>query len=358
MSVTIKKIAQLAGVSTGTVDRALHDRGRVNPQVAQRIRQIAEELNYQPNAVAKSLSIRSRKLKIAVILHIETSNAFFDDVIAGILRGKEEIRDFGIAVELYRCANFDPVAQLALIEKALEDGASAIAIVPIHDARVQQRLDALTAEGFPVVFLTNIIENANYLSFVGCDYRLAGKITAGLLNLLQPQGGRLLLFSPSFQMYGHTLRAQGLQTQLETEYPAIALQRTVELTGDDIRDYQITRAALEEFPETDLIVCPGASGSGNLQAMADLGYFGRAKIVCYDYSEKIDAMIRSGRIQASITQCPQEQGYLAVRTLFDYLSAGKMPAFPNNYVRMRILLKENLSEIARVRAEYHQGAVV
>ena len=45
MAVTIKKIAQLAGVSTGTVDRALHERGRVDPQVAQRIKQIAQELN-------------------------------------------------------------------------------------------------------------------------------------------------------------------------------------------------------------------------------------------------------------------------------------------------------------------------
>ena len=56
MAVTIKKIAELAGVSTGTVDRALHDRGRVDPKVAQRIKQIALELDYRPNSVAKGLS--------------------------------------------------------------------------------------------------------------------------------------------------------------------------------------------------------------------------------------------------------------------------------------------------------------
>lgn len=355
MSVTIKKIAQLAGVSTGTVDRALHDRGRVNPQVAQRIKQIAEELNYQPNAVAKSLSIRSRNLKIAVILHIQTSNAFFDDVIAGIMRGKEEIKDFGISVDLYRCADFDPVCQLSLIDKALEDGASAIAIVPINDERVKQRLDTLYAQGFPVLFLTNIIENANYLSFVGCDYRLAGKITAGLLNLLRPQGGDLLLFSPSFQMFGHTLRLQGLEAQLTAEYPHIHLQQVYELTGDDIQDYQLTCQALETYPDTTLFVCPGAYSHGNLQAITDRGYLKRSGIVCYDYSEKIDALIRSRDIQAALTQCPQEQGYLAIKTLFDYLSADKTPTFRNHYVRMRILLKENLSEVERVRAEYRQG---
>ena len=46
MAVTAQQIAELAGVSRGTVDRALHNRGRVNPEVAARIQRIAEELGY------------------------------------------------------------------------------------------------------------------------------------------------------------------------------------------------------------------------------------------------------------------------------------------------------------------------
>ena len=354
MAVTIKKIAELAGVSTGTVDRALHNRGRVDAKVAQRIKQIALELNYHPNSVAKSLSIRSRNLKIAVILHIATSNPFFDDVIAGIMRGKEEIKDFGITVCLYKCKDFNPVFQLSLIDQALAEGANAIAIVPICDERVRHRLDELYESGFPVLFLTNIIENASYLCFVGCDYLLAGRITAGLLNLLRPQGGNLLLFSPSFQMFGHTLRLQGLKTQLATEYPNIRLQQTYELTGDDIQDYQITCQALDSFSNTNLLVCPGAYSRGNLQAISDRGYLNRASIICYDYSKKIDGLIRSRNIQAALTQCPQEQGYLAIKILFDYLSYDKKPASRDHNVSMRILLKENLSEVEQLRTEYHQ----
>ena len=53
MAVTAQKIAELAGVSRGTVDRALHNRGRVNPEVAARIRKIADELGYKPNIVGQ-----------------------------------------------------------------------------------------------------------------------------------------------------------------------------------------------------------------------------------------------------------------------------------------------------------------
>ncbi|MDY5103231.1 MAG: LacI family DNA-binding transcriptional regulator, partial [Agathobacter sp.] len=38
---TIKEIAELAGVSRGTVDRVLNNRGSVNAQTAQRVREIA-----------------------------------------------------------------------------------------------------------------------------------------------------------------------------------------------------------------------------------------------------------------------------------------------------------------------------
>ena len=48
MAVTIQQIAEAAGVSRGTVDRALNNRGRINPEVAKQIRQIAEEMGYVP----------------------------------------------------------------------------------------------------------------------------------------------------------------------------------------------------------------------------------------------------------------------------------------------------------------------
>lgn len=347
MGVTIKKIAELAGVSTGTVDRALHDRGRVDPKVANRIKQIAAELDYKPNSVAKSLSVRNKNLKIAVILHVQSRNPYFDDVIAGINKCREEIADFGIAVDLKLCPDFSAGAQLELIDQAIEEGASAIAIVPINNPMIQKRLNALYNENYPVVFLTNIIEDADYLSFVGCDYKLAGRTAAGLLNMMKPDHGKLLLFSPSFQMLGHVLRAEGLKKQLEEEYPQIELQKVYEMTGDDIKDYQITMEALKEFPGTDLFVCPGAYSHGNLQAIREAGYLKRAKIVCYDYSDEIGEEINNRNISAAIIQCPQDQGYTAVKILFEYLTVNTMPKLKNHYISTRIILKENLADAVK-----------
>ena len=61
---TIREIAKLAGVSIGTVDRALNNRGRIDPEVEQKILDIAKSLNYKPDKIAKSLAIRKKKFKI------------------------------------------------------------------------------------------------------------------------------------------------------------------------------------------------------------------------------------------------------------------------------------------------------
>ena len=68
MAVTLKQIAEIAGVSRGTVDRALHNRGRVSPEVAERVRQIAQELGYQPNEVGQALARSRRQIKLGVVL--------------------------------------------------------------------------------------------------------------------------------------------------------------------------------------------------------------------------------------------------------------------------------------------------
>jgi len=66
-SIRIKDIAAKAGVSTGTVDRVLHNRGRVAPDVEKRVLDILAEVNYQPNMIARALG--SKKVyRIAVLI--------------------------------------------------------------------------------------------------------------------------------------------------------------------------------------------------------------------------------------------------------------------------------------------------
>ena len=64
--VTINDVAEAAGVGKGTVDRVLHNRGRVSEETRKRVLKCIEELGYKPNTAARMLAKR-RIYKIAVI---------------------------------------------------------------------------------------------------------------------------------------------------------------------------------------------------------------------------------------------------------------------------------------------------
>lgn len=67
MSVTIKDIARLAGVSYSTVSKALNNSPLVRNEKKQRIRELAKQLGYQPNMVAKSL-VSKRSMYIGIVM--------------------------------------------------------------------------------------------------------------------------------------------------------------------------------------------------------------------------------------------------------------------------------------------------
>lgn len=80
--ITIKDLAKAAGVSYATVSRALNNRSDVNPQTKAKILQLAKEMGYQPNAIARSL-VNQRTNIIALIVP-DVSLPFFADLSRSI----------------------------------------------------------------------------------------------------------------------------------------------------------------------------------------------------------------------------------------------------------------------------------
>lgn len=81
-SATIKDVARRAGVAPSTVSRVLNGTGYVSEDVARRVRQAVEELDYQPNAVARTL--RQHRSRTIGVIFPDISNAFFMTVARGL----------------------------------------------------------------------------------------------------------------------------------------------------------------------------------------------------------------------------------------------------------------------------------
>jgi DNA-binding LacI/PurR family transcriptional regulator len=78
--ISIKDVAREADVSVTTVSHALNDKGRLNPDTRQRVRDVAERLGYKPNPAARSL-VSGKTGLIAVIPSLpKQTRVSFSDV--------------------------------------------------------------------------------------------------------------------------------------------------------------------------------------------------------------------------------------------------------------------------------------
>src|ERR1700758_326556 len=111
--VRIKDIAVKAGVSTGTVDRVLHNRGRVDEKVRSKILKIIEEMNYEPNLMARSLA-SNKTYNLAALIPDYKIDSYWEAPKLGIEKAEKELRQYGIVVQQYV---FNPDQAESFIEK-------------------------------------------------------------------------------------------------------------------------------------------------------------------------------------------------------------------------------------------------
>ncbi len=76
---TIKDVAKLAGVSAGTVSKALNDYKNISEDTKVKVRQAADDLNYQPNIVAASLASKNRH-RIALVISVNNQKQAIDEI--------------------------------------------------------------------------------------------------------------------------------------------------------------------------------------------------------------------------------------------------------------------------------------
>ena len=73
MKVTIKEVAKEANVSTSTVSRVISDSPQISEKTKEKVREVIKNLNYKPNAIARSLANKKTRI-IGVVLPSEAQD--------------------------------------------------------------------------------------------------------------------------------------------------------------------------------------------------------------------------------------------------------------------------------------------
>lgn len=346
MKVTMKQIADIAGVSRGTVDRALHNRDGVNPQVRERILTVAQSLGYTPNIAGRQLSARKLRLKLGIILP-PRKTGFWGDVYQGIDAISAELADYGVTILCRSYTKYTAAVQLALIDELLEEGIAGLAIAAVNDYAIQKRLNDLIAAEIPVVILNSEIENVTPLCYVGADYLFSGRTAAGILHLIaQERQTELLVLTGSASMLSHTMRITGfLQelTRLEMPCHLIEICKVYDRneSSNDCLAYETALDMLHKHPETTAVFTVAGSVSAVARAIKDAGMVGKVTHLSFDLNSETLPVLQDGSLTAVIGQESFKQGYQPIKLLFDYLVNGIEPPSRRMILQNEIFIQQN-----------------
>lgn len=337
--VTLKQIAELAGVSRGTVDRSLNNRGGVDPEVDKRIKTLAKELNYSPNRAGRALAIRKKQPKFGVVL-CSIGNMFFTDVIKGIKKAEEELADYGIKVLINEIKGYNLEDQIKAIDELVSEDIKCLALMPIDDKSITKKIKDLMLENMPVVTINTDIENSERLAYIGCDYFLSGKTAAGLASFMMNENSKVLIVTGSSKNKGHNQRIEGFKMVMDERCNSAEIIDVVENNDDDITSYIVTFDTLNKHKDVDLIYVTSAGVSGVVRAVAKIGR--KINIISCDETNDIIKYVEAGNITATICQQPFLQGYKAIYALFDYIVNDVKP--PEKILTAcEIKIKENIT---------------
>ena len=186
--VGLKELANSLGIDVSTVSRALRDDKRVKPETRERVRMVAEKLDYRPHALARALK-GGRTGRVAVLLS-PPQQRFASPVFLELLSTlSQRLSDINMSLTVFapRDRSEEPDIVRAIVEDRLADG-----IILGRTLLQDDRVDYLLSAGFPFVTFGRTAHEDEH-SWVEIDYRVAGAIAVSAL--MQHDPGSLTIIS-------------------------------------------------------------------------------------------------------------------------------------------------------------------
>ena len=155
-TVRIVDIARMAGVSVATVDRVIHNRGKVSEENLAHINEVLHAVNYRPNLIARSLA-SGRQYRLAVVMPRFAPGEYWADFDAGIVRAEAEARRYNIAVRKFVFDQYDRSSCEKLLTQLRDEAFDGAVIATLFAETVAPFAHELDRRGIPYVFVDSNI---------------------------------------------------------------------------------------------------------------------------------------------------------------------------------------------------------
>lgn len=343
MSATIKQIADICGLSREEVFRILSDQPlphlSVNQMLA--VKRVAQNMGYVSSPADASLSGKGIK-RVGVILN-SIGNPFFDDILRGLYKAYDDLKDYGLSMSLRTMQGYDPETQLRLMDE-LSPHIDVLILTPIDHPSILKKIDAMFAQGLHCFTLNTDIEDSRRICYVGSDYHHGGRIAGNLAGLLFPQPIELGIIAGARNILGHRQRVKGFSEIVQAQFPHIHMTAKAYDDDDEAQAQECASQMMQAHPDIQAFFVAAAGISGVCKAILRAGREQSASVIGFDSVPATLEHMRSGIIKAILFQRPVLQGYKVLKLAFYCLMSGEMPEQSQYIVNTDIKILANVMD--------------
>lgn len=338
MAVTIQKIAELSGVSRGTVDRVLHGRPNVNPMIREKVVRAAEKLGYQPPAPSKSADCR----QAAILIPQWTDGHFNRQIVSGIRKALRYIADpaFVLAEQPLRTMTMQEL--LRAMDEQIRSGVDGLIIRAENTPEVRAAIEQAVQQGVTVITYDADVPHSGRLCHAGQDLVRAGAIAAGVMARLIRPPEHVLIVTGNLRMEAHKGRVDGFCRRLlelgfsEDAYRMIETNEMPELTGE------LVAQALQADSRLHAVYMACQPLSSCIAGIRKARRTTRPHIVCNDLTPTAKRYLREGTVDFVIGQSFSQESFHAVLAMYQMLLRGAKPKRELYYTDLRLITQEML----------------
>lgn len=341
--IRIKDIAQLAGVSVGTVDRVLHGRSGVSEKSREKVEKILKKLDYQPNMYASALA-SNKKYVFACLLPQHAEGEYWSYVENGMRQAIKAFSDFNLSLALAYYDQYTLGDFLKSGKKLLEQSPDGLIISPTIESETEDFISELRTRGIPYIFIDSNIPKLKPLCFYGQHAEQSGYFAARMMSMLMQDATELIIFrqisegrlGSNQQLH----REEGFYTYMKEHRPNLNMF-TVDLYAKlPDEDETILNDFFQKHPDIRYGI------TFNSKAYTIGEYMERHgkkdfHLMGYDLLQRNVDCLRKGNIDFIIAQQPSMQGYNSVESLCNHLIL-KKEIKACNYMPINLLSIENI----------------
>ena len=336
-SITLKQVAEAAGVSVSTASRALSGKAeayRISPATERSVQDVAKRLQFHPSFLAKSL--RSQRTKLLGVVLPNVANPFFAAIAREITLAAEE-NEFSV---LLADSQESSELEVHLVEQLQARQIEGLVVCPVGIE--QDHLTRIARQKLPLVLVDRGFEHKE-LVIVTSDHRQGAR--AGT-KLLTDQGHRQIgVLQGLPDTLPNTERLIGYREELKRS--GISFNQTL-IAGnhfDELSGYDAAFKLLSAHPEiTALFAFSNQNALGALRAAAELGREIPVDLSLIAFDDHPFAAYLAAPL-TSVSQDVSQLGRVSARLLIEQIKTGEQPNQKQHRIPVQLINRSSISMI-------------